>query len=119
MALYSRGDEDINPFNGCGGHCRLKKSDDKIVKMQLMLPTRTRNRSALADWDADAEVNDYNSASDNQTYPYAAGQTPERLARRISCADRKVRKATTKAVVQTATGVLPLQHWTASPSSAK
>ena len=42
-----------------------------------MPPTRTRNRSALAEWDADSQVNDFNSASDKQTYLYVAGQTRE------------------------------------------
>ena len=52
----------------------------------------------------------FNSASDNQTYLYAAAPRQRHRARRSSVAGWKVRKATTRAAIQTATGVSPLQR---------
>ena len=61
MALYSGGYEVIYPFNGCGGHGRLKKSDHKIVNLQIQIQNAANQnqKQVLADWDADSQVNDF------------------------------------------------------------
>ena len=61
-------------------HCRFKKSDNKIIKLQ----TQIRNASNQNQKQVRLgrlgcmihKVMIFNSASDNQTYLYAAGQTP-------------------------------------------
>ena len=81
MALYSGGDEDIYPFNGCGGHCRSKRKRGQNYKIAN---TDSKCRQPEPEPGPLRQVGMQihklmilNSASDNQSHLYASGQTPE------------------------------------------
>ena len=81
MALYSGGDEDIYPFNGCCGHGRSKRKRGQNYKIaNTDLKCRQPEPETGPPWQIGMQIHKFmifNSASDIQTYLYAAGQTQE------------------------------------------
>ena len=77
MSLYSRGDKGIYHFNGCCGHCPLKKSHNKFIKLQNKIrndANQNEKRVRLGRWMQIHKLMIFNLASENQTYLYAAGR---------------------------------------------
>ena len=106
--------EEIYPFNGCGGHGCLKR---KWWQNYKIANTDSKCRQPEPEtgppWQIRMQIHKliiFNSASDNQTYLYAVGQTPEKTGKtkQLSRAESEARRRrASKAVIQTATRVSP------------